>query len=458
MRLPWSEAARSVAKAALRFTRNKWTRLRLILTRGRGSILCATTWDFPHPNHGYAYQEILGLEASWPGVTIAYGDKREANSMALRFRPLLQRVLRIETLLGINERDMARLDRDYPGRVDAFLARVSAHTGRSVGSLRKEPLVLRAATFTVLCKMAKVCYLQTWFFYDMSFMAMFAASILGIPRGISCHVDHEIADHPLKLVALQVETADLVLAISQRTQRELLARAGTHLRDKILVKRIGIDAAELRPLRQVRRDDSVFRFVSISRIEPKKGLTHLVEACAELRQRGIRFRARIVGGEDAGNPESRNCLAAIRAQIREHGLDDWISMEGPIPADKVPQALSDADAFVAPYIELPNGDKDGIPTAMLEAMGAGLPVICTDAGAMTEAVRDGSEGLVVPQNDPRALADAIALVAADPNLRARLGSSAARRFDEEFDARITESALHARIREFIADRRTNPDE
>jgi glycosyltransferase involved in cell wall biosynthesis len=390
-------------------------------------------------------------------VTIAYGDKRDANSMALRFRPLLQRVLRIETLVGINEHDMARLDREFPGRVDAFLARVSIHTGRSVELLRQDPLVLRAATFTMLCKMAKVRYLQTWFFYDMSFMAMFAASILGVPRGISCHVDHEIADHPLKLVALQVQTADLVLAISERTQRELMARAGTHVRDKILVKRIGIDATALRPLRKRRRDDSVFRFVSISRIEPKKGLAHLVEACAELRRRGVRFRARIVGGEDVGNPESRNCITAIRRKIQELGLDEWISMDGPIPADEVPQSLSDVDAFVAPYIELPNGDKDGIPTAMLEAMGAGLPVICTDAGAMTEAVRDGQEGLVVPQNDARALADALALAAGDPKLLARMGTSSAKRFDREFDARVTDSALQARIRELMADRRTTPD-
>ncbi|MCA8975156.1 MAG: glycosyltransferase [Planctomycetes bacterium] len=411
-------------------------------------MVVASTWDFPNPSHAYAYQEMLGFLDAGYDVRVFMGERRPAQELAARFRPLLDRTVCVETLASIHERDLRHLDRGHPGKVDTFLRRVAEVTGRSLGELRAEPLVLRACTFTRLVELSRARYLQSWFFYDQSFMAMFAAQVLGIPRGISCHVDHVLADHPFKLVPLQLQTADLVLAISERTRDELVRLGGAGCADRILVKRIGVDGTALRSLRQPRPVGEAFELVSVCRIEPKKGLVTLIEACELLRRRGLGIRIRLVGGVDPSMSSSADYAARVRRRVTELGLSDLVSFTGALAHDLVPDVLAAAHAFVAPYVEVEGGDKDGIPTAMVEAMAAGLPVIASAVGSIGEAVVEGEQGLLVPPGDAVALAAAIERLAGDERLRERLAAGAARRFDREYDCRVTDVALHDKVRAF----------
>jgi glycosyltransferase involved in cell wall biosynthesis len=339
------------------------------------------------------------------------------------------------------------------GCVDAFLSRVGTELGRSVAELREDPLVLRSCTFARLAELARASYLQTWFFYEPSFMAMFAAHVLEIPRGISCHVDHVLTDHAFKLVALHLATADLVLAISERTRAELIQIGGPMCANRIVVKRIGVDASTLAPQRQRFPAGPVFEAVSICRIEPKKGLHVLLEACELLRQRGCSVRVRLVGGTDSGHPGSAACAADLHQRVASANLGHMVSFENAVDHDRIADVLAASHAFIAPYVETTGGDKDGIPTSLIEAMAAGRAVVCTDAGAMLEAVTEGVEGIVVPQHDAASLADAIERLADDKELRVRLGRAAAARFDREFDSRVVDRELHTRVRQLI-DRRT----
>ncbi|MCA8951089.1 MAG: hypothetical protein KDE27_16405, partial [Planctomycetes bacterium] len=211
---------RRLLKRWYRRLRDRRTRRSLVAPTAAERVVLTSTWDFPNPTHGYAYQEMLGFLARGYDVRVFCGEPRPHNGLAARFRPLLSRTAVVETLRDLHLADRAWLEREHPGRIDAFLARVAAATGRELTELRDDPLVLRAATFTRLVALTRARYLQSWFFYDQSFMAMYAAQVLGLPRAISCHVDHVLADHPLKLVPLQLATADLVLAISERTRAE----------------------------------------------------------------------------------------------------------------------------------------------------------------------------------------------------------------------------------------------
>ena len=102
----------------------------------------------------------------------------------------------------------------------------NAATGRSVEDLEKEPLVVQGCTFARMAELAGAKYLHSYFFYDQSFMVMQAAWLLDIPRGVSCYADHMMDDYPFKLVPLQVELSDVIVATSARIKRELSGKTG----------------------------------------------------------------------------------------------------------------------------------------------------------------------------------------------------------------------------------------
>lgn len=445
-------------RASLKLQWRRWrdrrtrARLRRIGARG-GCIIAASTWAFPNPTHTFVQQELLGLRAlagrHGLALCIAHGVRRPSTGLARRFVPLLDGMFRVESATAIHRADRSALEREFPGRVDAVLRQVAAATGRDVAALRDDPAVMRACTFTRLCQIAGARYLQTWFCYEESFHALFAAAVLGVPRGLSCHVDHVLADHPLKLVPLHLATADLVTAISEAARLELLAVGGPSAAARIVVKRIGVDATALRPLRAAPRPGCGL-LLSISRIEPKKGLSVLVEAVARLRARGRDVRAAIVGGVDAGRADSAACADDLRRRIAAAGLDEVISLPGACSNDALAARFAIADVFVAPYVPRPDGDKDGIPTSLVEAMASGVPIVASAVGAVDEAVRDGREALLVPPGDVAALAAAIERLLDDPALGQRLATAAAARFDADFDAARVDAPLHERVAGLLA--------
>ncbi|MDX6619792.1 MAG: hypothetical protein QOK36_2178 [Gaiellales bacterium] len=150
--------------------------------------------------------------------------------------------------------------------------------------------------------------------------------------------------------------------------------------------------------------------VSVARLVEKKGLDDLVAACGILKARGVPVRLEI-----AGDGPLRGELAAAAAAA---GLGD--ALRGALPHEQVRDLLSRAVAFCLPCVVAASGDRDGLPTSVLEAMALGVPVVTTDVNGLTETVIDGETGLTVPEHDPAALADALERVIGDPALATRL--------------------------------------
>jgi len=117
--------------------------------------------------------------------------------------------------------------------------------------------------------------------------------------------------------------------------------------------------------------------------------------------------------------------------------------------EEVRALLAEADVWVGSAVEGADGDKEGIPTALLEAMAARLPVVTTDAGSILEVVEDQVSALIVPQKDPEALANALERVLSDAGLAQRLGSAAAERARTEFDVSVCETRFHAKLGELL---------
>ena len=174
--------------------------------------------------------------------------------------------------------------------------------------------------------------------------------------------------------------------------------------------------------------------LSVCRLVEKKGLSVLVDACALLKQWGVVFTCQIVG---TGPME-----AALRSQITTLQLNDWVEIAGPRPQQAVFELMQQAAVFAAPYVIGKDGNRDGLPTTLLEAMALGTPCIATDVTGIPELIRDGETGLLVEQWDAQGLAKALQRLLTQPELRETLATQARSLLEAEFD--ITQNAATLR--------------
>ena len=157
--------------------------------------------------------------------------------------------------------------------------------------------------------------------------------------------------------------------------------------------------------------------VAIGRLVYKKGFRYLLEAMAALAaDQRLPPAVLALGGGGVLEAELRDQAAAL-------GVADRVRFLGALAHHEVIELIAAADVFAMPSVRDPGGNIDGLPIVVLEAMAAGKPVVATDVAGMPLAVADGTTGLLVPEQDPAALARALAAVLADPARADKLGSA-----------------------------------
>lgn len=172
--------------------------------------------------------------------------------------------------------------------------------------------------------------------------------------------------------------------------------------------------------------DRMPKLVAVGRLVEKKGFSDLVTACSLLRHSGTRFTCEIIGEGDF-----EECL---RDQIHELGLEGVVSLLGALPQREVHQIMQEASLFVAPCVTATTGDRDGLPTVILEAMALGTPCLATNVTGISEVVRHLETGIILPERQPQLLADAIAKYISDPQLGVRMARAARELMQNQFDA------------------------
>ncbi|MFL6541948.1 MAG: glycosyltransferase family 4 protein [Chthoniobacterales bacterium] len=211
-------------------------------------------------------------------------------------------------------------------------------------------------------------------------------------------------------VARLIESAEAVLTVSDFAVGALQERYPNAAKK---IHRIynGIDVSAF-PLATFHH--AVAKIVSIGRLIEKKGFRDLIDACAILARKGAVFSAEIIG---EGPLESD-----LRGRIAQHGLESKVSLPGPLPQSEIAPRLATATMFVLPCRTEATGGTDNLPTVIMEAMAAGLPVVSTRVAGVPEMVADGQTGLLVSEGDVTGLASAMATIANDQNLARTLGT------------------------------------
>lgn len=227
--------------------------------------------------------------------------------------------------------------------------------------------------------------------------------------------------------AIAFRLPHLVIAVSEPIRREVVDLGIPSAR--VVVCPSGVecarfgeaDAAVVTSMRSlVEAEDGTLTVVAVGRLHPMKGHRHLIRAAESLAARGVHARVLIAGG---GPLESE-----IRRQ--SEGIPGILVL-GERSREEVAALLQLADVFVHPSLDL-HGQREGTPTAVLEAMAAGLPVVGTALGGIPALLGRDEGGRIVPPADSGALVAAIAELAADPALRRVLGERN-RRVAQSFD-------------------------
>lgn len=175
------------------------------------------------------------------------------------------------------------------------------------------------------------------------------------------------------------------------------------------------------------------RLCAVGRLVEKKGFGLLVDAVDVLRRDGVDVELSIAGGGPLAD--------ALRDQVARLGLDDVVTLLGPLPQNDVSALLAASDAFVAPCVVGDDGNADGLPTVILEAMAGGVPCVASDVTGIPEVVRDGETGLLVRTGRLDDLVEALRTVAApdfDPH---PLTTKARRLIEDHFDSALQAATL-----------------
>ncbi|MCU1486745.1 MAG: colanic acid biosynthesis glycosyltransferase WcaL [Actinomycetia bacterium] len=328
---------------------------------------------------------------------------------------------------------LVRVARVSPRRAVAFArCLVRARSSSPLGiAIWAEPLVVAAPFDAVVCHFG-------WNARNAALVrpALGTSALVAVLHGADLS-SWAGADGPGRFAPV-FEQADLLLPVSERWRRQLIDWGGPESRT--LVQRIGIDLAAVHPA--ARPVGAALRLLSVARLVEKKGIESAVRAVAAL---GCEVRYDIVGD---GPLRPR-----LEALVAELGLEDRVHLLGAQPPRAVRQLLARADVFLAPSVTAGDGDQEGIPVAIMEAMAAGLPVVSTHHSGIPELVEHGVTGLLVAERDVDGLAGALGDLSGDRQRRDRMGAAGRRAVAERHD----NDALHDQLEQRLIDLVDRPD-
>ncbi|MCX6497270.1 MAG: glycosyltransferase [Arthrobacter sp.] len=285
---------------------------------------------------------------------------------------------------------------------------------------------VRAINLAVALQHRNIRHMHVHFASGATSVARLASAITGIPYSFTAHavdIFHDsVSSEDLRIKLEQAHHAVTISDFNLRYLRHRFPAATARLH----LVRNGLDLDRF-PYRDPRPLGSTMRIAAVGRLVEKKGFQYLLPAAAELLEEGFRLDLRIAG---------TGVLAdELEATIERLGLCDHVRLIGAQTQDQVHELLDASDIFIAPCVVAADGNADGMPTVLLEAMAAGVPCISTAVTGIPEVVRNGSTGILARPANPHFLARAIQKMSSPGTDRVALTRNARALIEQDFDVR-----------------------
>jgi glycosyltransferase involved in cell wall biosynthesis len=301
---------------------------------------------------------------------------------------------------------------------------------------RKESFKVRLKSFLHFCvacvwardlRHQQVSHIHSQWINSCGTVGMYAAWLLGKSFSFTGHA----ADLFRERCALKdkISRAQFIVCISSFHRDFFIAEGADP--DKLIINYCGIDTSQFSPNSAV---DSTFesdqqrplRLLSAARLVEKKGFKYLIAACKSLAENGVAFECVIAGDGPL--------LNQLNEQILQHNLADHVSLTGlPLLQEDIPDFMRGGDIYCLPCVWASDGDVDGLPQMLMEAMACGVPVISTRLVGITDLIDDGETGMLAEPNDAADLATKIQRLIDDKSLRDRFAISGRTKVKSQFD-------------------------
>jgi colanic acid/amylovoran biosynthesis glycosyltransferase len=311
-----------------------------------------------------------------------------------------------------------------------WLAATSIH--RPVTLFKSLLVVPKCAYLASRLRTEGVSHLHAHFATHPTTMALIISKLTGIPFSFTVHAHDIFVDRTH--LRRKVQEAAFIRSISRFNKLflERLYREEAH--GKIEVVHVGIELWRYQRS-QAPAGGGHPKILTIAALKPYKGLVYLIRAARILAEQGVELDIDIIG---AGPLKGQ-----LEREIAHCGVEDRVRLLGALPQEKVAEAIAECTLFVLPSIIASDGQMEGIPVALMEAMAAEKGVVATAISGVPELVEHRTTGLLVDPANPDQLAVAIRELLGDPELRAKLGAAGRSRVEERFSLPKIVSELSA---------------
>jgi colanic acid/amylovoran biosynthesis glycosyltransferase len=384
--------------------------------------VCFVVNEFPKLSETFVLDQILGLAERGFSVTIVTDKITGGRPDDERMRSLWDKVhirLREDGVLSVlSRRATGRLRRVIIlaadllsdaqfNRFDVLIA----HFGYNGSRLARSKLLGR---------------------FDPPFLTVFH----GLDVGLPLH-DNTLPHFYLKLF----RSGELLLPVSHFF-RDILIRGGA-APESVRVHRMGVDINAIR-FRERFRSDRPLNVVSVCRLVEKKGLRYAIAALGALRARCpyLAWRWEIIGDGPL--------RAAHEEQVRACGIHDRVEFLGFLTHEEAKRRVGDADVFLLPSITASNGDLEGVPVSVSEAMASGAVVVSSEHAGIPELVESGVSGLLAPERDVETLSLHLQWIAENPHGAAAMAKAARSAIERNFDRDKLHDALATLLTDTVA--------
>ncbi len=379
---------------------------------------------WPRLSETFILNEIISLEQR--GVPIRIFSVREPDAGPSHSKVAQVRAKVTYLALGPHWREAVlanlRLLCRQPGRYLRLLLEVTAAkvVRRRFGPPRH---FFQAGYLADILSREPADHLHAHFASTPARVAMLAHRLSGIPYTFTAHAKDIYVTDP-EAFRVKLEGARAVVTCTQYNRDFLSKQYGPLCDGKVHCIYHGLDVSQFNFNSSAKVESAEPVILSVARLVEKKGLGDLIAAADILRRRGRVFQVEIIGS----GPQRRT----LQAQAERLGLADRVRLPGAQAHETVCLAYQRASVFALPCVIASNGDRDGIPNVLLEAMASGVPVVSTPVSGIPELVESEVDALLVPPNDPAALAEAIDRLLASEDLRNSLARAARAKIESLF--------------------------